>query len=404
MLVYIGIDWSGNKHDICFLNQPGVVMQQFEIPHTFTGFQEIDKMRRKISVDPKDCHIGIETSHNLLVDYLWDMNYSNIHVIHPKAVHSAQGRYRTSGAKDDKWDSRLIADMLRTDQGRYPIWKPDSLLTRQIRAGVRHVDDLTKHIVRAKNQLWAVLMRYYPMALNVFSGLDAMITFKFIQSYPTPEQAKALTREDFYDFARINRHSKRKLWPKCYSRIFDPYPETNPELAKIYSSQAVSISKSLEFHIREKKTWIKKLTQLFEQHPDRHIYASLPGTGEFLQPALLSKMGDDRNRFPAPEVLQAIAGTSPVTKRSGKRKVVYFRRACDRDFRNYVQQWAKYSLNQSAWANSLYSSISHIHTGNDAYRRIGNRWLEVLWRIWQNNTTYDDNFRLKQRLLRSKPQ
>jgi transposase len=55
----------------------------------------------------------------------------------------------------------------------------------------------------------------------------------------------------------------------------------------------------------------------------------------------LAKFGDDRQRFPTPSSVQALAGTCPVTERSGKRKVIKFRQACDREFRYIAQQWAR---------------------------------------------------------------
>jgi hypothetical protein len=45
--------------------------------------------------------IGLETAHNLLVDYLWDQGYERIYVLPPSVVKSAQKRFRQSGAKDD---------------------------------------------------------------------------------------------------------------------------------------------------------------------------------------------------------------------------------------------------------------------------------------------------------------
>lgn len=64
--------------------------------------------------------------------------------------------------------------------------------------------------------------------------------------------------------------------------------------------------------------------------------------------------GDDRHRFPEPASVQALAGTCPVTKASGKRKVVLFRYACDREFRHIAQQWARCSLSVSVWANAYW--------------------------------------------------
>ena len=103
-----------------------------KIHRALAGFRELDQARRSVGVEAGEVVVGLETAHNLLVDYLWDQGYENIYVLPPSAVKSAQRRFRQSGAKDDPWDPRLIADMLRTDRIRYNPWRPDNGLTRRI--------------------------------------------------------------------------------------------------------------------------------------------------------------------------------------------------------------------------------------------------------------------------------
>jgi len=142
---------------------------------------------------------------------------------------------------------------------------------------------------------------------------------------------------------------------------------------------------------------------LFEQHPDHFIFASLPGAGQLLAPALLTKFGDDRQRFPTPASLQALAGTCPVTDASGKRRVVKFRRGCDRQFRQIVQQWARLSLSTSVWANAYWQQTRpQCASDNHAYRCLGNRWLAIAWKLWQTRQAYDQEYHLRQRTLRTK--
>ena len=62
MKVYIGIDWSQNKHDLCFLNQAGAHLAQLIIPHTPAGFWKIDETRKKLGVPIDACQIGLETA------------------------------------------------------------------------------------------------------------------------------------------------------------------------------------------------------------------------------------------------------------------------------------------------------------------------------------------------------
>ena len=109
--------------------------------------------------------------------------------------------------------------------------------------------------------------------------------------------------------------------------------------------------------VKAKKQVLNELNKLFVQHPSQAIFVSLPGAGQYLAPALLAKFGDDQQRFPSPASLQALAGTCPVTDKSGKRKVIRFRWACDREFRQICQQWARQSLSQSMWANAYWQQV-----------------------------------------------
>lgn len=148
MSVYIGIDWSAQKHDIVFLNEAGASIARQTIPHQATGFQQLDETRQSLNVPVTDCLVGIETAHNVLIDYLWGQGYSQVYVIPPTVVKSSRGRYGSSGSRSDQMDAQLLADILRTDRARLQPWRPDSLLTRQIRAKVSLVHHLTKSVRR----------------------------------------------------------------------------------------------------------------------------------------------------------------------------------------------------------------------------------------------------------------
>jgi len=402
MKVYLGIDWSERKHDVCMINECGEVLQQLVIAHTPEGFLALDTARRKMEIEAGECVVGLETAHNLLVDYLWDQGYEQVYVLPPNAVKSAQGRYRQSGAKSDASDARLIADMLRTDQGRYTAWVPDLAVTRQMRARVSLVIFLTHSMVRTENRLRAVLLRYYPAALEVFSSLDAPITLAFIQEYAMPQAATQLTFEQFKSFLKQHRHHQPKKWAGCYARLQRSQPQADPAILAVYSSEARLLAHLLDELVHAKAKALQELDDVYMQHPDHEIYASLPGVGPFLGPALLSKFGDDRQRFPSPAVVQAIAGTCPVTVASGKKTVPLFRRACDHEFRYIAQQWAKQTIHLSPWAHAYYANIRpHCKSDNDAYRRLANRWLEIVWKLWIDRQPYNETKHLKQKALRS---
>jgi transposase len=404
MRVYTGIDWSENQHDVVFMNEQGASIARLTIAHTPDGFLELDKMRQKLGVGPSDCLVGLETAHNLLIDFLWAHDYTHVYVIPPSVTRSCQGRYRQSGARSDESDALLIADLLRTDRQRLQPWRPDSLLTRQLRAKVSLRLHLTRNKVRLSNRLRAVLLRYYPAAWQVFNGLDTQIALAFIQAYPTPQAAAGLTFAEFQTFARQHRYPKPKHLAACFARLQSPQPQAERDTILVYQSEASLLAAFLLHTVRTRATLDREIKDLFRQHPDYPVFDSLPGLGDFLAPALLVKFGDDRQRFPTANSVQALAGTCPVTDKSGKRRRIFFRKACDREFRHIAQQWAISSTPHSPWAYAYFSQARQRGLAkNHAYRCLANRWLAIAWKLWQTRQPYDEAYHLRQRALRSKP-
>lgn len=403
MTVYLGIDWSEKKHDATFLNEAGQVIGQVTMIHSPESLLTLEKTRQYLGVEPEECLVGIETAHNLIIDFLWSRGYSQLYIIAPNVVKSSRGRYNQSGARTDQSDSRLLADLLRTDRARLYPWRPDSLLTRQIGVQVSWVNDLTKQIVGRSNRLRAVLLRYYPAALNVFSELSSPISLQFLLAYPTPEAAAALSWRQFEQFALSQGYPNPKKLGDCYVRLQQLQLKPTPETVLIYQQQVPFLAQELYGLVQHKKQALSQLKAWFSQHPDQAIFASLPGVGQLLAPALLAKFGDDRDRFPSPASLQALAGTCPVTDQSGRRRLVRFRHSCDHEFRQICQQWARLSLRESLWAKAYWQDLRpRCHSEQHAYRCLANRWLAVAWKLWQSRQNYDESYHLQQRLLRAK--
>lgn len=403
MLVYIGIDWSSTHHDVCFMNEKGSIISQITVPHSDKGIALIHAECCKLATEDTQFIFGIETSHTIVLDYLIGYGYRDIYILPPAMVKSSRGRFGAARSCTDKSDAHLNADLLRTDRARLHPWQPDSLQTQKIRAHVGLTHYLTQNITRTSNRLNAVLMRYYPQATKVFSSLRNSIAIEFILHFPSPYQAQSLSFQEFSDFVRSHHYSHSSKIPACYARLQESFPGTSSNMIDVYQQEAVILTTQLKALICNKKSLMKSIANEFCQHPDAFIFNSLPGAGDFLAPALLSKFGDDRSRYPSRESIQAVAGTCPVTRASGRRKKVLFRRACDSDFRTYSQQWAMESLKQSSWANAYFNSVRpRCHSVSHAYRCLANRWLAIAWRLWQDRVEYDENYHLHQRSLKAK--
>lgn len=405
-MIFIGIDWSQTKHDIGYMDDSGRRAFHQVIAHSQIGFQKFHEQCEKLGLEQDECQIGIETSYNLLVDELWSYGYSNIYVIPPSVVKSSRGRFGNSGARNDKSDAFMLADLVRTDRRRLHPWKPDTLLTRQMRVKVRALYQLTHQITAATNQLRAVLQRYYPGVLQIFGDLTAQTALAFIQEYPTPASAAQLSQEEFYQFLCRQRYSHRRRLAPRLSELRNPSLKTRPDTVAIYQEQAQLQAQLLLQMVKAKLKTQRELTVLFKSHPDADIFTSLPGTGALLAPALLVKFGDHRDRFPTAASVQALAGTCPVTDSSGQRHRVYFRRGCDREFRHYAQQWAIASSarHRSQFADAYQPELlNRGFSKHHVYRCLANRWLAIAWRLWQDRIVYDEAYHMQQRLRRFRP-
>ena len=396
-MLLIGVDQSQKKHDMCIMDEAGQQLARLSTAHNVQGFERLHDQCQTLQAPPSECFVALESAHNLLVDYLLDNGYT-VYVVPGKSVDRYRDRHRQGSSYSDKSDAAVLAQVLRTDRHLYTPLEADRPLTRQIRSQVKLVMDLKRSVVRFGNQLRALLWRYYPVAAELFSGLDQQIALHFIQTYPTPQAAQDLTQSEFTAFCRAHQYRRSDLIARRYAQLISAQTHASTQVAAAYASQAQALARILLVLVKERNLAQKTLSRSFEQHPDAHIYASLPGAGEFLAPALLSKFRDCRTRLPKAAVAQAIAGTSPVTMESGKKRRVRFRLACDREFRYIATQFARSSVRQSPWAAAYFATVRpRYDKQSPAYRCLANRWMAIIWRLWTDRVEYDEAVHLRNR-------
>ena len=402
MVVYLWIDWSTKSHALTFINQKGGIIAQETIRHSAQGFARLDEIRTSLDVSAAECLVGIESSHTLMMDWLWSHGYDQVYVIPPRMTASRQASYGQSGARNDSSDAYLIANLLRTDLHLLHPWRPHSAAIQALRTQVSLRMQLVAERVREQNRLTELLNRYYPALLQAFS-LDTNVGLAFLQRYPTPQAAAELTWSEFEEFACSQNYAPRHR-VTAFAALQRVQPQALEEVVAISQQKAVILAQRMQETRRFIKETEKSISTLSLSHPDYYIYDSLPGAGDVLAPALLGKLGDDRERFPTPATLQAFAGTAPVTQQSGQWRRVRFRQACDKEFRTIVQNWAKASLLKSPWARAYFDQARQRgHSVSRAHRGLANRWLAILWTLWQSGQPYDQELHLQRVKARSRP-
>ena len=99
-----------------------------------------------------------------------------------------------------------------------------------------------------------------------------------------------------------------------------------------------------------------ELRSALADHPDGPTFRSLfrDPKSAVCAAAMLSEMGDCRERYPTKAALAGDAGQAPVAIESGKSKRARFRWACDHRLRKAIATTADTSRHHNPWAADIY--------------------------------------------------
>ena len=106
----------------------------------------------------------------------------------------------------------------------------------------------------------------------------------------------------------------------------------------------------------------------------------------------LGEFGDDPNRYADAKSRKNSAGTSPITRASGKQRVVLARYARNRHLADLCRMWAFAAITASPGARAFYDERRAAgDTHNRALRALANRLVGILHGCLRHGTTYDEH-------------
>ncbi len=107
---------------------------------------------------------------------------------------------------------------------------------------------------------------------------------------------------------------------------------------------------------------------------------------------VLAEFGDDPNCYTDTKSRKNYAGTSPITRASGKSHVVLARYARNRRLADACYLWAFAALNSSPGARAFYDARrAHGDPHTRALRALSNRLVGILHGCLRHNTPYDEH-------------
>jgi transposase len=384
---WCGLDWSSRTHAVCVVEGSGSIRARFEVANTGTSFTGLVRRLAKLRV----AGVAIERPDGPLVEALLEAGLS-VYMVPPSMLKAIRARYGAAGAKSDPGDAFVLADLLRTDHHRLAPLMPDSPATKGLRALTRSRKDLVGARVALANQLLAQLGVCFPGAVGLFRDLHSGVAAAFLRRYPTARRAASLTETRLAAFLRRIHYCGRTPVAELLRRLAEaPAAVLGPEEDDARAACVLALVEAIQACQGRARELEAEIVERLEVHPDAHVFTSLPRAGHGVRAAsLLAEIGDARARFPDPQSLMALAGAAPVTRASGKHRIVAFRWACDKKLRAAVIDFADDSRRASPWARSIYErSIARGHTHPHAVRILARAWLRVIWRCWQDGAAYD---------------
>lgn len=395
--IFVGIDWADDHHDVHVTNDSARAMASFKITHSYEGVEKLRAQLGKLSDNPENVLVAIESHHGLLIYALLEAGYT-VYPINPKVVDRYRDRYRMSSSKSDPQDAMVLANILRTDLHLYKPLPKEKIADARLRELTRAHKSLGQLKVKLTNQLTAQLKNYYPVALHLFSGLNQDITLAFLERYPSPQKAAVASLKELHEFFQERGYSCPSKVPFIYQSLQQRALKAPNEMENIYQTIVLSIIPVLRSLMIELQKLADEVIKEFSQNPGHDIFSSLP-TGEITAARLSAELGNDGARYPAREYLQTAAGTSPVTRRSGKTILIFFRWQCNKHLRDAFQNLARDSVIKCRWAKEYFTrQVLLGHKPSRAYRALANRWAAIIWKMLQENECFDQT-RLEKKVM-----
>jgi len=399
-MIFVGVDWAETHHDICVLNEAGEVLARKRIPDTFEGLRALHELLAPHAEEPEEVIVGIEKDRGLIVSAMLGANY-HVYALNPMSVARYRERHVTSGSKSDPGDAKVLADLVRTDRHNHREAAGDTEGADAIKVLARTHQSAIWSRQREKNALRNALKDYYPGALNAFgTDLDDGDAVEVLTIAPTPALGAQLSLSKITSALRRGGRQRnlertaKKIQHALREEQLRERPKVEAAFGKITFAH-VAMIRAYSATIAELE---HALAEDFKQHPDAKIILSLPGLGMVLGARVLGEFGDDPNRFADAKSRKNYAGTSPVTKASGKSRVVLARHARNTWLGDATDQWAFCSLKKSPGARAHYDELrAKGKTHRQAIRQLANRSVGILHACLEQRVDYDEDLAWKHR-------
>ena len=395
-MLFLGDDWAETHHDIELQDEQGRVLKRRRLPEGVSGLTQLHALiadRLDDEDEPESVLVGIETDRGGWVHALVAAGYT-VYAINPKQAARYRERLTTSGAKSDPGDAHVLAEIVRQDRDHHRVVAGDSEQAEVVKTVARTHQTMIWTRQRQANQLRSMLREFYPAALEAFgddlAGRDALAVLAVA---PTPAAGRVLSRSRLVSVLRkAGRQRNLQTRAEEISTVLRAeHLGLSDALTEAYGISVRSLVAVLTTMVAQAAALEAEVGQCFGQHPDAEIITSQPGLGAVPGARVLAEFGDDKDRYADAKARGNYAGTSPITKTSGKSRVVLARYARNKRLADALHQQAFAALTASPGARAFYDQHrARGATHHQALRALSNRLVGILDGCLRHRTTYDE--------------
>jgi len=397
-LLFIGDDWAEDHHDVELMDSSGRRLAKARLPEGMAGMTRLHAMIGKALGDDIDVEdaatrvkIGIETDRGPWVQALVAAGYT-VYPVNPLQAARYRQRLAVSGAKSDAADAHMLADMVRTDSHQLRPMAGDSAEGEAVKVVTRMHKTLIWERTRAVQRLRHALREYFPAALDAFEDLDAADTLELLAKAPDPASAARLSVNQIS--AALKRARRRDVAAKATAIQAVLRAEHLGQPVVVTAAYAVSVRALVAVLVtlnEQVKALQGQVEASFGRHPDAEIILSQPGLGPVLGARVLAEFGDDHARYASAKARKNYAATSPLTRASGKKRVVAARFVHNDRLVDALMAQAFSALKASPGARAYYDrQRARGASYNAALRQLANRLVGILHGCLKTGTPYDE--------------
>lgn len=388
--LFIGIDWADQEHDVHTIDSRGAerperLQQNSQAIETWITKQLQQAGGRPIA-------IMLEQSRGPLVHALMFRENVILYPINPKQLARYRESYSNAGCKDDLTDAKLLARMLRERYTMLKAWQPDDEATRLLARLCQTRRQVVDERTRLQLQLLEHLKAHNPLVLEL-SGTRSItpLGLELLRRWPNPQQLKRTDRRWLHRVLKDHGYRKQEQRDEIIQRIrAEKLLCTDRALLEPLAIQVQTLAKQIPLLDKAIEELEKQIDQEMNTHPDAHLFQPLPGAGKAMAPRLLAAFGSQRDRYANAEEISNLAGIAPVTKQSGKSRIVHRRFACPKYLRQTFHEYADHARKWCPWSKAYYNwQRSRGMKHHAALRKLASRWIRILYRVWKSRTPYD---------------